>query len=164
MDFRGQISAEYILMVGFMLIIVLVVASSLGEQNELNIAMAAARSGAEEGANMGSFAIYPEDTFSNYTSGKPRLLTPSSIKIRRMNYTNQGFNLTYNRTRIQIRIYASAPSVSSASDRNSIGDRINFYARKSICEAFGTCNLTNNLFNPAFSNRYVFTTTDVQWV
>jgi uncharacterized protein (UPF0333 family) len=164
MDTRGQISLELVLVVGLIFVIVMGIASVIGEDNELNQAMGAARSGAIEGANMDSFAVYPQDAFNNYTSGKSRLLGPTSVKIIKINYTNEGSNNTYNKTKIQLRITASAPSVTNSADRNSLGDRLNFYARKSICESFGTGNLTNSLYNPSYSNRYVFTTADVTWV
>ena len=164
MDVKGQMSAEFILVIGFILLIVLGIVSFIGPSNELDQAMAAARSGAIDGANTDSFAIYPQETFKNYTTNHPRLLSQSSIKIIKIDYVNNGFNATYNKTRIQFRISASAPSVLGASDRNALGDRINFYVRRSICESFGTSDQTNKLFNPAFSNRYVFTTADVTWI
>ncbi len=164
MDIKGQMSLEFIIMVGLILVIVLSVASAFGDDIELTQAMGAARSGAINGANMNSFAFYPETAFNNYTSQNPSLINPSNVKIIEINYKNYGYNATYNKTRIQIRITASTPSVKNSDDRNSIGDRINFYVRKSICESFGTSNLTNKLYNPVLSNRYIFTTADVKWV
>ena len=163
MESKGQISIELILIIGFILIIVLGIASFLGEDTELNQAMAAARSGAINGANTDSLAIYPEEPFKNYTVEHQRLLSPSNVKIIKIDYTNQGFNEKYNKTKIQLRISASAPSVTDISDRNVLGDRVNFYARKSICESFGTSSQTNEMFNPAFSNEYMITTVDVTW-
>ena len=164
MDIKGQISIEIILILGFVLIIILGIASFVGEDTELNQAMAAARSGAINGANTDSFAVYPEETFKNYTAEHQRLLSPNNVKIIKIDYKNQGFNDKYNKTKIQLRISASAPSVTSISDRNALGDRVNFYARKSISESFNTSGQTNEMFNPAFSNRYIFTTTDVTWI
>lgn len=46
MDQKGQISIEFVLIVAFMLVLVLLVASYVGEQNELNTVVSAARSGA----------------------------------------------------------------------------------------------------------------------
>jgi uncharacterized protein (UPF0333 family) len=48
MDQRGQISIEFVLVVAFMLVIVLLVGSYIGEQSELNTVTAAARNGAME--------------------------------------------------------------------------------------------------------------------
>ncbi len=163
MEIKGQLSIELVLIMGFILIIILGIASFMGKDNELNQAMAAARSGAIEGANADSFAIYPEEAFKNYTVEHKRLLIPSNVKIIKIDYSNQGFNEKYNKTKIQFKISASAPSVTD-SDRNALGDRVNFYVRKSICESFGTSAETNNMYNPAFSNRYIFTTVDVTWV
>lgn len=164
MEIKGQVSIEFILIIGFILILILGIGLLIGNDNELNQAMTAARSGATEGANTDSFAVYPEEPFKNYTAEHKRLLNPSSLKIIKIDYTNQGFNDKYNKTKIQLRISASAPSVTDTSDRNALGDRVNFYARKSICESFGTSDQTNEIFNPAFSNRYIFTTTDVTWI
>ncbi|MGB9978013.1 hypothetical protein [Methanobacterium sp.] len=164
MENKGQISIELILIIGFITLMILGIASFIGEDNELNQAMSAARSGAIEGANIDSFAIYPEEAFKNYTVEHQRLLSQSNIKIIKIDYVNQGFKEEYNKTKIQLRISASAPSVTEISDRNALGDRVNFHARKSICESFDASSQTNEMFNPAFSNRYVFTTADVIWI
>ncbi len=164
MKSKGQVSLELVLIMGFVILLILGIASFLGKNTELNQAMAVARSGAIQGANVDSFAIYPEETFKNYTVEHQRLLSLSNVKIIKIDYIDQGFNDKYNKTKIQLRIYASAPSVTDISDRNALGDRVNFYVRKSICESFGTSNQTNDMFNPAFSNRYMFTTTDITWV
>jgi hypothetical protein len=93
----------------------------------------------------------------------PRLLSTSTVKIVNINYKNFGFNATYNKTRIQLRITASCPTVQEH-DKNPLGDRINYYARKRISESFGTSSQTNTAFNPSYSTDYVFTTADVKWI
>lgn len=163
-DSAGHITPEYIMITGCILIIICLVASFVGEANELNQAMAAARNGALNGALVNNQAIYPEETFSNYMGEHPRLLNPSNVKIVKIEYKNQGYNPAYNRTKIQLKIVASTTSLAGGKEKNCLGDRINFYVRKSICETFQTRNLTNTFFNPAFSNRYIFTTADVQWI
>ena len=70
MEIKGQISIELILIIGFILLVILGIGSFIGTDNELNQAMSAARSGAIEGANADSFAVYPEESFKNYTSEK----------------------------------------------------------------------------------------------
>lgn len=164
MDARGQVPLEYILIMGFTFIVSLVFLFPVGEQNELNIALASARTGAIEGANMNSFALYPEETFKNYTSDHSSLTKPSTVRIIRIEYRNQGMNSNYQKEKIQIRVYASAPSVRTPGERNCLGDRINYHVRMSISQNFKTENLTNKVYNPAFSPRYVFTTGDVSWV
>ncbi|BDZ68521.1 hypothetical protein GCM10025860_19690 [Methanobacterium ferruginis] len=160
---QGQLSIEFLLVIGLSVMVLFPLTISLSEAHELNQAMAAARDGALHGAILDGLAFYPEETFFNYTYEHKRLINPSNIKIVKVDYINQGFNRTYQKTKIQLHIHASAPSVTSKADRNCLGDRINFYARKKICESFETQNLTNSLFNPAYSNKYVFTTADVSW-
>ncbi len=48
MDQKGQISIEFVLVIAFMLVLVLMVASYVGSENELNTVLSAARSGATD--------------------------------------------------------------------------------------------------------------------
>jgi hypothetical protein len=164
MDNHGQFAIEYLLVLGVSTFIILSIIPQVLDSNELNICMANARSGALTGAEMDSFAMYPDDSFNNYLKTHPRLQYQSKVVIIKLNYKKMGFNTVHNKTKIQIRIIASAPTVRNDNDRNCIGDRINYCARRSICEAFKTENLTNSVYNPAFSNNYMVTTADVQWV
>ncbi|MGZ7108657.1 MAG: hypothetical protein ACXVHW_06800 [Methanobacterium sp.] len=163
MDIHGQINIEFILLIGLILVLVLGMSSYIGEDIELIETMSVARSGAIEGANMDSFAVIPDDSFYNNNEKHPRLLSPSNVKIVNINYVDLGFNPTYNKIKIQLRITASCPTLTDQ-DKNPLGDRINFYTRKGICESYGTSSQTNSAFNPAYSNRYVFTTADVKWI
>ncbi len=163
-DFRGQLTIEFLMILGFSLIITIPLIMSIAGSNELNQAMAASRAGALDGSLSDGLAVYPEDVFKDYELEHLRLVNPSCVKIIKIDYINQGLSQSYNKTKIQLRIHASAPQVKDKTDRNCLGDRINFYARKKICESFHTENLTNSLFNPAFSNNYVFTTADVRWM
>jgi hypothetical protein len=163
MDIDGQISAEFIMLTGFMLLATFAVALFIVHENELTLAMGAARSGASEGVIVDSQAIYSDIAYSNYSLERPNLISPSDVKIIKIDYMDQGYNPLYNRTKIQLRIYASGPPLNKT-DLNCLGDRINYHVRRSICEVFNTQNLTNSLFNPAFSDKYVFTTGDVQWI
>ncbi|MCE5214541.1 MAG: hypothetical protein LLF83_07480 [Methanobacterium sp.] len=163
MDVTGQISAEFIMLTGFMLLVTFCVAICIGHESELIHAMAAARSGASEGVIADSQAIYPDEAYSDYNRVHNRLISPSGVKIIKIDYLDQGYYPLYNRTKIQLRIYATGPPLNKT-DLNCLGERINFHARKSICEVFKTENLTNSFFNPAFSDKYVFTTGDVHWI
>lgn len=163
MDDNGQISAEYIMIAGFMLLVSCVVAVFIINESELTHAMGAARSGASEGLMVDSLAIYSDEAFKDYENEHPRLISPSGVKIINISYENMGFNTAYNRTKIQLRIYASSSNM-NGSELNCLGDRINYNARKSICDVFSTQNITNSFYNPAFTNKYVITTADVKWV
>ena len=160
---RGQISAEFVIITGFIFVLTCMIAFFIGGSNELIFAMAAAKNGADKGAIINSLAVYPEESFANYIENQTILLSPYSVKIVKIDYQIQGFSSLYNRRKIQLRIYAET-TISNLKARNCIGDRINYYARKSISETFNTQNLSNSLFNPAFSDRYYFTTCDVQWI
>ncbi|MDR0900396.1 MAG: hypothetical protein LBM26_01945, partial [Methanobrevibacter sp.] len=65
---------------------------------------------------------------------------------------------------IQIRVYASSPTIKSNEDKVSAGGKITLQVRKSITDTFNTSYLTSKLYNPAFSDKHVFTTSNVQWV
>ncbi len=162
-DVRGQYTIEFLIVVGVSLAIIIPLIISLADVNELNQAMTASRTGALEGALSDGLAIYPGDSFEHYETEHIRLLNPSSVKITKISYKNQGLSNAYNKTKIQLRIYASSPHIKDPKDRNCMGDRINYYARKKICESFQTENLTNSFYNPAFTDNYVFTTAEVRW-
>ncbi len=163
MDANAQIAIEFVLLIGIILIVVIGISTYLGEDVELVQTMSSARSGAMEGASIDCMAIYPYDSFANNEEKHPRLISPSNLKIVNINYTNMGYNSTYQKIKMQLRITASCSSIKEQ-DKNSLGDRINFYARKKICESYGTINQTNSAYNPAYSYRYVFTTADVRWI
>lgn len=92
LDSKGLFVSEYIMIAGFMFLIVCSVAFFIGEANEMNQAMAAARTGALEGAMTDSLAVYPDESFKDYESQHPELLIPSSVKIVKIECKNQGFN------------------------------------------------------------------------
>lgn len=163
MDIEGQTSAEFIMLMGFMLLVTCTVAHFIGEDSELTHAMAAARTGATEGVIADSVAVYPEDTFEKYMQEHRRLVSPSGVKIVKVGYKNEGFNAAYNRTKIQLQIYATGSRMNEE-ERYRLGQRINYYARRSICQVFNTENIDNTAFNPAFTNRYFFTTAGVEWI
>jgi len=160
----GQISIEFILLIGISFVLVLSLATVLNNENEMNIAMAAARDGAIEGANINGIAIYPQSAFDDYVLNNHILTYPNSVKIIKIEIRNNGYHDVYNRTRLQLRVFASSPDLKTTSDKNSAGSRINYYVRKSIANSFNTEHLSNNLYNPSFSTNYVFTTANVQWV
>ena len=81
MDNRGQISAELLFLFGVLILIVMLCVVFVAGENELNIAMAAARNGVMEGAGTSSVAIYPSDTYRDYSHSKTGLLSPYSVKI-----------------------------------------------------------------------------------
>lgn len=109
MDIKGQISIEFIFLVGIILIITVGFTSYIGEDLELIQVMSCARSGAIQGANLDSFSIYPQDSFENNVEKHSRLLSPSHVKIISIKYKKLKFNPHYNKIKIKLIIIASCP-------------------------------------------------------
>ena len=70
----------------------------------------------------------------------------------------------YNKKRIQFKVYAKSSKEFNSDELVSIGDRINYNLRKSVAISFNSTDATNKLYNPVFSQHYVFTTANVKWV
>ena len=164
MDNNGQLSAEYLLLIGSLILILMISAVFISYEQELTIAMAAARNGVNEGVASTSSAIYPQDTFRQYSQSEPGLLHPYSIDIINVSYEEQGFDNNYQKKKIQFKVYAKTTQDFDKKERVSVGDRINYNLRKSIAYSFNTTQSTNKLFNPVFSSHYVYTTANVKWV
>ena len=164
MDDRGQISAEFLFLFGVLILIVMLSLIFIADEQELNVAMAAARSGAIEGLETSSVAIYPEDTYREYSNSKTSLLYPYSIKIINVSYEELGYDANYEKKWIQFKVYAKTSERFDDSELVSIGDRINYNLRKSLAISFNSTLSTNKLYNPVFSPHYVYTTANVKWV
>ncbi len=162
-DGKGQISAEYLFMAGVLILIIMISIVFIASESELNTAMTAARNGVNEAVAVSPTGIYPKDTFSDYSDSKSMLLVPYSVDIINISYKELGEN-NYDKKWIQFTVYAKAPEKFDKKELDSIGDRINFYLRKSIAISFNSTSSTNRLYNPVFSPHYVFTTANVKWV
>lgn len=163
-DSTGQISAEYLILIGSLIMIVMISTVFIFNEHELNIAMAAARNGANEGLATSSQAIYPEDTFRDYSKSDSPLLHPYSVEIVNISYERMGMDENYAKQKIQFKVYARTNSDFDKKDLVSIGDRINYNLRKSLAYSFNTTHSTNKLYNPVFSNHYIYTTANVKWL
>ena len=163
-DSKGQVSAEYLLLIGALIVIILISLSFIASQHELTMAMTAARNGVNEGSLYSSSAIYPKDTYNDYSKENNNLLIPSSVEIINISYTDMGYDSNFDKQRIQFKVYAHSSKNLDKKELDSIGDRINYNLRKSIALTFETTQATNKLFNPVFSEHYIFTTANVKWV
>lgn len=161
-DEKGQLSGEYMLLVGSLIVVLMISIFMIANENELNIAMAAAKSGADEVASSSS-AIYPKETFNEYDDMEG-LKHPYSVSIVNVSYNSSGIDENYGKQKIQFKVYAKASVDYNKKELDSIGDRINYNLRKSVAMSFNTADSTNKLYNPVFSNNYVFTTANVVWV
>lgn len=132
-------------------------------ENELNIAMAAARSDVIEGLAISSSGIYPADAYSDYSNSKMNVLEPCFVEIVNILYTELGGNNNYDKKQIQFKVYATSDRFNNK-ELTSIGDRINYNLRKAIAVSFNSIDATNKLYNPVFSPYYVYTTANVKWI
>lgn len=163
-DNTGQVSAEFLFVFGVLILIVMLSIVFVSDQQELNIAMSAARSGAIEGVGTSSSAIYPEDTFRDYSYDKESLLMPYDVRIVNVSYNDLGYDVNYEKNWIRFEVYAKTSDRFDSDELVSIGDRINYNLRKSLAMSFNSTASTNKLYNPVFSNHYVYTTANVKWV
>ena len=162
MDNKGQMSGEYLILVGSLVIILMLAISYASQAEELSVAMASARNGANEGA--APFQIYSKDSYDDYIKSKDDLLYPYSVEIINISYTEAGYDSVYDRQKIQFKVYATSSVDFNKKQLDSVGDRINYNLRKSIAISFNTTGAGNKLYNPAFSPHYVYTTANVKWI
>ena len=163
-DNTGQMSAELLFLFGTLVIVLMISMVFIAGENELNIAMSAARSGAIEGSVVSSSAIYPDDAYWDYSNSKEGLLTPYSVEIVNVSYEKLGRDINYGKDWIRFTVYARTSDRFTNKELVSIGDRINYELRKSVAVSFNTTEATNGLYNPVFSPHYVYTTANVKWV
>lgn len=163
-DDKGQVSAELLFLFGTLIVVLMMAVVFIAGENELDIAMSAARSGAIEGLASSSSGIYPSDIYREYSNAKPGLLYPYSVEILNVSYSELGDDINYDKKRIQFKVYAKTSDRFDNKELVSIGDRINYNLRKSIAISFNSTSSTNKLYNPVFSPHYVYTTANVKWV
>lgn len=163
-DSRAQISAELLFLFGVLVLVFMISVIFIANQNELNTAMAAARSGAIEGIALTSSGIYSIDTYREYSNSDMNILNPYCVELVNVSYLEMGMDNNYNKKRIQFKVYAKSSKEFNSDELVSIGDRINYNLRKSVAISFNSTDATNKLYNPVFSQHYVFTTANVKWV
>ena len=112
LDDKGQITVELILILSFIIIIIISITSIAGSANELNMAMLAAEQGAFNGASGNGMAIFPQESYKNYSGNieKQGILNPKNIHIINIKKIEKGKD-TLNKTRIQLKVYASCPNI-----------------------------------------------------
>ncbi|MDO5849240.1 MAG: class III signal peptide-containing protein [Methanobrevibacter sp.] len=164
MDNKGQLSMEFIFLVGVLIVILVSSSIFILNENELMVAMAAARNGVNEGIAVGDVAVFPDDVYGDYEISKDDLLIPNSVNLIKIKYNYMGFDSRYNKEKIQFNVTVSSDTITDKKEQDSVGDRINYNLRKSVALSFSTENLTNGLFNPVFSKHYIYTTSKVKWV
>lgn len=155
MNNKGQITAEYILLLSIFLVIVFSSINMITSESEKNTIMTAAHIGAQTGIDKNGYAMYYNDTFNNYQEQYPRLLVPAEIKI-------VSIAMTQNDNLIELQVTATTSSLSQK-EKNITGSRINYYIRQTITETFKKENMTNQYYDPAKSDNYQIKTKSVKW-
>ena len=163
-DNRGQVSAELLFFTGVLIVVAMLSVAFIAEEQELTIAMSCARNGVIEGLATSSSAMYPKDTYRDYSMSKTDLIYPYHVEIINISYNDLGYDANYDKKRIQFRVYAKTSEKFKSDELVSIGDRINYNLRKSLAVGFNSTASTNKLYNPVFSPHYVYTTANVKWV
>ena len=161
---KGQISGEFIFLTGVLILLAMLSVVFIAGENELNIAMGAARSGVIGGIGESSAAMYSIEAYDDYSYSKNNLLYPYSVDIINVSYKELGEDNSYGKKKIQFQVYAKASKQYTKGELDSIGDRINYNLRKSLATCFNSTSSTNKLYNPVFSPQYVFPTANVKWV
>lgn len=161
---KGQISGEYLLLSGVLIIVMILALVFVASEDEMNRVMMAARNGAIDGMSSSSSAMYPLDTYNDYSDSETNLLKPYSAELINITYVEIGTDDNYGKKKIQFRVYAKSSDDYTKRELDSVGDRINYNLRKSIAISFNTSSSTNKLYNPVFTPHYVITTANVKWV
>lgn len=161
---KGQISGEYLLLSGVLIIVLILALVFIASEDEMNRVMMAARNGAIEGIASSSSAMYSIDAYNGYSDSRIGLLSPYSVELINVTYGELGIDDNYGKDKIQFKVYAKSSDDYTKKELDMIGDRINYNLRKSIAVSFNTSSSTNKLYNPVFTPHYVITTANVKWV
>jgi len=106
MDNRAQISAELLFLTGVLILIVMLSVVFIAQEQELSRAMASARNGVNEGLASSSSAVYPKDTYRDYSMSKTSLLYPYSVEIVNISYEDMGYDTNFEKKWIRFKVYA----------------------------------------------------------
>lgn len=152
---KGQISAEYILLLSVIIVIMISLSTIIIDQQEKNTIISAAKIGAQEAIDKNAYSMYYNDTFNYYQQEYPRLLKPTNIEIINITLLEEDDTL-------KIQTIAHSHSKLSNDEKYIVGSRINYYIRKSITETFKQ-QQNDTFYNPALSDNYKIETIDVIW-
>lgn len=152
---KGQISAEYILLLSVIIVIMISLSTIIIDQQEKNTIISAAKIGAQEAIDKNAYSMYYNDTFNYYQQEYPRLLKPTNIEIINITLLEEDDTL-------KIQTIAHSHSKLSNDEKYIVGSRINYYIRKSITETFKQ-QQNDTFYNPALSDNYKIETIDIIW-
>ena len=157
MNKNGQITAEYILMISIILVILLATTNAILHETEKNTILTAAQLGAQTGIDKNGYAIYYNDTFNFYEENYTRLLSPTDIRIINITMEENKENIT-----LQVNLHTNNDLTSM--EKYIIGYRVNYYVRKSISETFDHQIENDTYYEKVETNNYKIETKTVKWV
>lgn len=97
LDNKAQTSAEFLLLFGSLILIIMASIGFIASENELTMAMVAARNGVGEGSVSSISAIFSKDTYHEYSQENNLLLVPSSVEIINITYNDLGHDSAYDK-------------------------------------------------------------------
>ena len=163
-DSYGQLSVEYVFILVISMIVIFSTYYIIINENEINVAMEAAKSGANEGALVDGMAVYTNNEY--YTVYLDKKLTHTKyIQIVDISYFYNGFNPQLQRPEIDIQVTALSNTDLTNEEKSRLSQKINTRIRRSIIYTFNTLNYTSApSYDTCYSDNYCFLTKDVIWV
>lgn len=164
LDDKGQITIEFLFLLSLMIIIIIFTVNYVFHENEINMALNAAESGAMEGAVVDSVSVYTINEYSQISSNK-QLSHPKTVKIINISYDYIGNYSSLNKPTIRIQVTASSNQKLSETEKAKLSQKINTRVRRSIVYTFHNENSTDvGNYYQCYSDNYAYFTNDVIWV
>lgn len=156
MNNKGQITLEYILMTGIIIVILIGSIQTINTESEKNTILSAAQMGAQMGVDKNAYAMYYNDTFNNYATNNLQLIFTMDIRVINISMTQEE-NSLYLQATIHSNTYLTD------NQREIISQRVNYYIRKTISQTFDQKN-ADVFYENVKSNNYNIKTKKVNWV
>ncbi len=156
MNTKGQITAEYILLLVVIFIVLISTSNIIQQESEKNIILTSAQIGAQIGVDKNGYAMYYNDTFNNYQNNYPKLLKTTEIKVIKINMYEQDKDII-------LEVVLHSNSYLTNNEKYIVGSRVNYYVRKTISETFDLIS-TDTYYNQIYTENYKIETKIVKWV
>ena len=156
MNTKGQITAEYILLLVVIFIVLISTSNIIQQESEKNIILTSAQIGAQIGVDKNGYAMYYNDTFNNYQNNYPKLLKTTEIKVIKINMYEQDKDII-------LEVVLHSNSYLTNNEKYIVGSSVNYYVRKTISETFDLIS-TDTYYNQIHTENYKIKTKIVKWV
>lgn len=164
LDNKGQLSIEYLFLLIILIMIIMLGIQVIYEENELNIALNCAKSGAYEGMLIDSISIYSIREYNNLYTNR-HIFNPKKVKILKIDYYRTNYNYSFRKVNILIRVTATSDFNLTNDEKSILGQVINNRIRRSIVYGFHNEDKTDApYYTICYSNHFVYETDGVIWV